>query len=875
MTRLPRITWLPLRPVALGVAVLVLLALATGGALAKISSSQTRTVAASARSVVGARSAGPSASSVPGLAGPGGAPASASASQMPAVATVTLVTGDQVRLDTGPDGQQSVTLADPAAQNGSATSPPLFIQFNWQGDEYMVPSTAVPYLGSLLDPRLFDISYLVRAGLDDAHSATLPVTVSTQPDSTLPQVPGLRLTQISAGLAAGTLAKAQAPALGTLLATQRLSAGHGQRAALAGPLAGITRISLAAPPGGPALPPSPGQPSAQLSAPVDGPAASGSQPGYHTLTLNFTDANGQPATAIGIVQNVNSEPLGTSLIPSQAIFPVTGTAGPVSISVPDGTYSIQAAVLTPDTGTWPALGVDGALVVKPQVTVTSNRTVTLDARTATAQFQPSVAGVSPTAQLDSLSLFRGSVSNGGTSSSFGDPCPASFYCPSDPGLGLISASFGPYSAAKLSVTPTRPVTKGTLDFDAAAQLYAGGSRSAPTPLPGYVLEFPHQGTIPSSLTYQVPPKDLTTVTNQVYYNPADTPAVCANNGGGNGPDSAKLYPLVYFPWGTFETEFTSDFGSLLGQSYQDSQVPPGQSTEYWYASDPALTTWQNEFTRCTSPSTYSPLRTINPGEQITQTWGKYPLAPQQNGNTEWNGDEAVTACAACRQDNNFAPSFQDSDLNDFGVVSWAYDVNGIPVYNYPTVNEKDFPSAWSGPSGFDLPLLPQAATYQLDYTIQEGWGQVDPGASTATDWTFHSSPAGQPAALPPDEKCAPDPSTGCAFLPLLFIDYNLALNENEQALAGTPFQIAFTVAHQQDEPPPADVSATVSASFDGGQTWTPPQAAASTGSNQFTATIQQPPLPQTDGWVSLRITARDGAGNSVTQTAIEAYQLIS
>jgi hypothetical protein len=146
---------------------------------------------------------------------------------------------------------------------------------------------------------------------------------------------------------------------------------------------------------------------------------------------------------------------------------------------------------------------------------------------------------------------------------------------------------------------------------------------------------------------------------------------------------------------------------------------------------------------------------------------------------------------------------------------------------------------------------------------------------TDTDWTFHSGPDDPVAHLPEGEACAPTMTGSCAFLPLLFPVYNLPLNTSDQATAGAPFTIPFTVSHQLGESPPSGVSATVSESFDDGKTWTAPQAATSTGGSQFTATIAQPALSATSGFASLRVTATDSAGDSVTQTIVRAYGLAS
>jgi hypothetical protein len=174
-------------------------------------------------------------------------------------------------------------------------------------------------------------------------------------------------------------------------------------------------------------------------------------------------------------------------------------------------------------------------------------------------------------------------------------------------------------------------------------------------------------------------------------------------------------------------------------------------------------------------------------------------------------------------------------------------------------------------------LSPQPATYRLDWTTfhNTAHGSIDPGASTETDWTFRSGPGDPAAALPPGETCAPDPSRSCSFVPLLFVGYDLPLNYSEQATAGQPFTVTFTVEHQPGEVPPAGVTATVAASFDDGKTWSAAQTATSLGNDRFSVTISQPPLASTNGYASLRVTATDNAGNSVTQTTIEAYHLTS
>lgn len=207
----------------------------------------------------------------------------------PGNAVVTLPTGDQVRLTTLPGGRDAV---NPVLANGktAGTGSAGLVRFSMGGDAYAVPYAAVPYLGSLLDPNLFDVSYLARARLDDAHSASLPVTVTyrTAARSARLALPGVR----AAGTGT-TLTKSRAPALGSLLAAgwRALHAGH--RLAASDPLNGLARISLAPASGSPAPPALPAPGIVQT-----GSRPHGAPPHYHTLTVNLVGRDGKPGVAL-------------------------------------------------------------------------------------------------------------------------------------------------------------------------------------------------------------------------------------------------------------------------------------------------------------------------------------------------------------------------------------------------------------------------------------------------------------------------------------------------------------------------------------------------------------------------------------------------
>ena len=91
----------------------------------------------------------------------------------PTVKTVTLVTGDVVKVSTASDGRQSVTLQP--RPDGSI--PQAAIQ-QVHDHVYVVPSEALGLLeANRLDHDLFDVTALIEAEYDDASRGSLPVMV--------------------------------------------------------------------------------------------------------------------------------------------------------------------------------------------------------------------------------------------------------------------------------------------------------------------------------------------------------------------------------------------------------------------------------------------------------------------------------------------------------------------------------------------------------------------------------------------------------------------------------------------------------------------------------------------------------------------------
>jgi len=104
-------------------------------------------------------------------------------------------------------------------------------------------------------------------------------------------------------------------------------------------------------------------------------------------------------------------------------------------------------------------------------------------------------------------------------------------------------------------------------------------------------------------------------------------------------------------------------------------------------------------------------------------------------------------------------------------------------------------------------------------------------------------------------------------LPLLVVRAEGAVDEQSRAPAGKPFVLALTAQRQPGSGEFRLADLRVETSTDDGAKWTSVPAARI--GNGGLAVVHNPPG---EGFVSLRITARDTEGNAVTQTVLRAYQ---
>ena len=377
----------------------------------------------------------------------------AGATSSAATATVMLPTGDAVlvRAVAG-HSQVSVVAADRSGPAG---------QFNTVregGDTYVFPAEARPFLGSVLDPSLFDVTALA-ASATSAHGVTRIPVVVTAPAGATFQLPGFTATAHTGTATTGYLAASGATALRNALVSAWRSVSTPGSVAAKSLFGGITHLSV------------------DHAVQRSGVTAKPDFPQV-TVILRVLDSAGKPAAG-GAISMFNTD---NGNIFDGFLFYRNGEA---RASVPLGHYT----ALTDVASFTPQLGFVDRIVPIADFTVSRNlQTVTFDARTATA-----VATVHAPQPTD---LNQGTVE----------------FDRVVPGLSFGSSyGFGPGS--EVSVAPTPQVERGSLYWLTTWSLL-GKNPAAPS---SYDLSFLDTGAISADQTHTVATFQLATV-HATYYN---------------------------------------------------------------------------------------------------------------------------------------------------------------------------------------------------------------------------------------------------------------------------------------------------------------------------------------------------------------------
>jgi hypothetical protein len=408
------------------------------------------------------------------------------------------------------------------------------------------------------------------------------------------------------------------------------------------------------------------------------------------------------------------------------------------------------------------------------------------------------------------------------------------------------------SGAPLYVSPvSRQPSHGTLRAFADGQLTSPGGTGVPY---AYTLNFADRpGTI-GSQHFAATAANLATVSER-YYQDQRTAGAWETLGG-------TPYEIN-----------TSVFGSLA--------LPlrlPGRQVQYLSASPPSV--WESNYLEYRTISAGQPpggqadaFRLLRGGQHLAQAWGEYPLHPGPDVSLPGTPEIAAYPSAARSGNrlNLFVTPFTDNQPGHRGdgfdipvpgkvsQVSGAYLLfqNGVLIAHGNAVKTGGAVSA-------RLSSRPSKIVFVLSASRASPHYRLSP--ASVDEWTWHSRPeAGATIRAP---WICPDQTQRCAVQPMMTLDYGVAgLGLNGAAPAG-PQAITVTAGHIQLAPSPAVTGALAQVSLNGGRTWERARVHAA-GADRFRLTFTAPRSAQ----VSLRVTARDAAGNSLTEMILRAYRI--
>ncbi|WP_433244446.1 S8 family peptidase [Streptosporangium sp. CA-135522] len=149
-----------------------------------------------------------------------------------------------------------------------------------------------------------------------------------------------------------------------------------------------------------------------------------------------------------------------------------------------------------------------------------------------------------------------------------------------------------------------------------------------------------------------------------------------------------------------------------------------------------------------------------------------------------------------------------------------------------------------------FPAVPEKATYRMELSTKRSSEEWTYATETSTAWTFGSA----------------RPKSGSEPLPLLDVDYTVPADLNGRVRRILPVPLDFGV--RSTAPGFALRQVTAELSYDDGKSWKRLVLLPS-GKNRYSTLVSH--QASRGQYVSLRVTAKDGAGNAVEQTVLRAY----
>jgi hypothetical protein len=265
-------------------------------------------------------------------------------------------------------------------------------------------------------------------------------------------------------------------------------------------------------------------------------------------------------------------------------------------------------------------------------------------------------------------------------------------------------------------------------------------------------------------------------------------------------------------------------------------------------------------------------RSYADGQRQTQDWNEYPLHPQPNTRPAGTPGVFPTQTSAARIGNKLQLIMTPFSDNQAGHLGAGFDAAYLmPETGSYTVDQNGrliaSGSALLGIPGIRLSARPSVIRFTLTATRQLKLFPLS--LSSQTTWTWRSAP--DPSArVPAGWYCFRKHGyqRQCAVQPLMTLNYGVSgLSLAGQTRPGRQV-IEVTAGHVQPGRSAAITAAQAQVSFDGGHTWHTASVTAR-GHGRFRAGFRAPAGVD----VTLRVSASDAAGGSISETITSAYAI--
>jgi hypothetical protein len=689
----------------------------------------------------------------------------------------------------------------------TALSPAPFgqavVTLHISGATYQIPLDALPYLGHGLDPSLFNLALLERA----ESAGRLPVRLTFSGSERA--LPGIKVASRTGRTMIGYLTAASAKVFGAALFRQ-FSADHLRADHLSADHLSADHLRADHAAAGYASSPLfDGVRIALAGTPAAAPIPVRPQFPMRTLTVTATNEFKNPDSGdIVLVINADNPGLFGDPIETANIF----YHGVAKYSLPAGHYWAIT-----DFVTLLKNSLSQRVVVMPQFTVKSSgkndSKINLSAKDATSLISVRTPRAS-TGLSDTWSVVRTSPHG-------------------------ITATVATSSVGAVYISPTTAKPSvGTIQSYTSAQLVSPTSASPPY---AYNLDFAGPvGRIPAQ-RFVVTPGSLATV-HERYYNGSPTFGAWVTAGG-----------------------FLPQLGSLGIGGFTAEIKMPGLQTQYMSGGNSIV--WQSLFFADNGASQQDSIRTLLPGQQLTENWNQYPLHPQPfaqllTGHLATIFSQVPSAYRI--GDNLFLSPAPVSD-NQVGHIGAAGFDGGF------TVRQNGRQIAGGGFGGtVQVKVSAQPSVIRFALHVQ----QINPlsvlSPASNTVWTTPTSQ--QPHAVVPSSwvciTAGGDVTKHCAAQPMLTLNYQVGNLGLDGVVPAGPEHIDVSVGHFEPAASSAIAHASGQVSYDGGQFWHA-VTLSQLGPGQYRMSFSPPAGVD----VTLMFTASDAAANSISETITNAYSV--